>query len=532
MGMNQNSLCRKCLRGVYSCHWKHQKLSMHRCACCWFSVLAFVFLLTGGWIYVCWAAFNDRDEVNWEAFRYLKRWVNWFMVVVILSSVMVSYCFLLLVFALLQVALREALDLHCIHKVLLFAASLITTALVVGICIKWKEEWDTVVISLRMAAPFLQLGGVVAVSLLGWFVFQRLFMASRRVSRVLIFMAYVVVVAGVFLSPLLISSPCIVEAHRLPPKPALLGHRGAPVLAPENTMLSFKKSLECGVTAFETDVMLSQDEKPFLMHDKSLLRTTNVMERFPERKSQMGDNYTLEELKMLNAGDWFLKSDPFHTVSMLSEEDRKAIRNQTIPSLEELLTLAKEYNTSLIFDLKTDSTNAVYTDHVVQTILNSSILQNLVLWLPPQNRDLVMRKAPGFRQVYANRSEMEADGGNQLNLKYSSLTTQEIGELRQRNVSLNLYVVNEPWLFSLLWCSGVTSVTTNACHIFKNMTQPVWVLAPDTYRVIWITVDVAFLLSILGLFFLQRWRFNRGRESEEHRNGYSTWVTQQMNTIL
>lgn len=31
-------------------------------------------------------------------------------------------------------------------------------------------------------------------------------------------------------------------------------------LAPENTMMSFNKSIECGVTAFETDVQLRYGE--------------------------------------------------------------------------------------------------------------------------------------------------------------------------------------------------------------------------------------------------------------------------------
>lgn len=32
---------------------------------------------------------------------------------------------------------------------------------------------------------------------------------------------------------------------------------------------------------------------------------------------------------------------------------------------------------------------------------------------------------------------------------------------RSVNISVNLYVVNQPWLYSLAWCSGASSVTTN-----------------------------------------------------------------------
>ncbi|XP_015207085.2 glycerophosphoinositol inositolphosphodiesterase GDPD2 isoform X1 [Lepisosteus oculatus] len=532
--MPQDSFCRKCLRGVYSCRWRSGSQNKHRCSCCWFFFLALACLLKAGWIYVCWAAINDRDDVNWKAFSLLRfRWVNWFIVVVIMSSVLVSYSCLLLVFALFQVALREPLNLHCTHKVLLLLAVLIIAAGVAGICLEWKEEWLTVFMSLQMTGPFLQIGGVVSVSLLGWFVFQRFFMARRAVSRVVILLAYLVVGAAVFLSPLLISSPCFLEKHNLPPKPALIGHRGAPTMSPENTMLSFRRSLECDVKAFETDVIISQNGIPFLMHDdKSLRRTTDVSEKFPGRVENASHTFTWDELKTLNAGDWFLKSDPFHTVSSLSEEDKVAIRNQTIPALTELLDLAKQHKTSIIFDLKGDSDELNVTLRTVQAILDSNIPQEQVLWLPSRYRKLVKMKAPDFKHVYANKSLMEDDGGDQLNLKYSSLTPAEIRDLRRGNVSVNLYVVNESWLFSLLWCSGVTSVTTNTCRHFKNMTQPAWILAPDTYTMLWITVDSVFLLVILGLFLLQRRRFTRGTESEEHRNGYSVWNEQELDTFL
>lgn len=68
-------------------------------------------------------------------------------------------------------------------------------------------------------------------------------------------------------------------------------------------------------------------------------------------------------------------------------------------------------------------------------------------------------------------------------------------ELRERNVSVNAWAVNERWLFSLLWCSGVTSVTTNACHVFKDMNNPDWHLVnPDL--LLTITVGSAILFVI------------------------------------
>ena len=54
----------------------------------------------------------------------------------------------------------------------------------------------------------------------------------------------------------------------------LQGHRGARGLAPENTLAAFERALEIGVTTLETDVQLSKDGVPFILHDATLDRTT------------------------------------------------------------------------------------------------------------------------------------------------------------------------------------------------------------------------------------------------------------------
>ena len=54
-----------------------------------------------------------------------------------------------------------------------------------------------------------------------------------------------------------------------PPRPLLLGHRGARALKsiPENTTASFDRALADGCDGFEFDVRLSVDAKPVVCHD-------------------------------------------------------------------------------------------------------------------------------------------------------------------------------------------------------------------------------------------------------------------------
>lgn len=58
--------------------------------------------------------------------------------------------------------------------------------------------------------------------------------------------------------------------------PKVIGHRGAAAYAPENTLASFREARRRGATWVETDIMLTADGVPILMHDESLKRTTGI----------------------------------------------------------------------------------------------------------------------------------------------------------------------------------------------------------------------------------------------------------------
>ncbi|XP_015804384.3 glycerophosphoinositol inositolphosphodiesterase GDPD2 [Nothobranchius furzeri] len=499
----KDGFCRVCSRGFYSCHWRKQSERTKKWSCCWFLFVSLVAAFSLCWIYICLAVYNSRDMFNWKLFTVLNMWVNWFMVVFIMSGVLTSYCVLLLLFALVQLALREKLDLHVLHKVFLFLSMAIFIGGGVAFTCRWKEELPTVPLLLQATAPFLQFGAVGALTLLSWIIFQS-FNAAKKGSKFLIALIFLVVSAAIFLCPLLIKSPCLIAVEELPEKPKLIGHRGAPMSAPENTLMSFNKSIECGVLAFETDVQISKDKAAFLMHDHKpgfLERTTNVKAKFPHTTFNQSSDVTLNFLQSLNAGEWFLKTDPHQTVSQLSAEDKMTARNQVIPSLLQLLQLAKQHEISVIFDLYSSGEND--TEITVDIILDSGINQSLILWLPPHRREYVKRRAPGFIQVYSNESDLINNTGRYLNVAYNALSRDKIRELRRQNVSVNLWVVNEQWLFSLLWCAGASSVTTNSCHLLKDMEHPDWVMTPSTYMAIWISLDVISVLIMICLYVIQ-----------------------------
>lgn len=46
----------------------------------------------------------------------------------------------------------------------------------------------------------------------------------------------------------------------------------------------------------------------------------------------------------------------------------------------------------------------------------------------------------------------------------------------ESHINLTLYTVNEPWLYSVLWCSGVSSVSSEAPHILRKVPYPIWLM--------------------------------------------------------
>ncbi|NXY48671.1 GDPD2 inositolphosphodiesterase, partial [Ceuthmochares aereus] len=279
-------------------------------------------------------------------------------------------------------------------------------------------------------------------------------------------------------------------------------------LAPENTLMSLRKAVNCDVQVFETDVMVSADGVPFLMHDEELLRTTNVQAVFPERATFNSTAFNWTDLQQLDAGSWFLERRPFPTVQSLSAGDRHEATRQRIPSLEQTLKEAKQSNISIMFDLRPEnhSDYQSFVNATLRVILQSGIPLQQVLWLPDGFREQVKQQVPGLQQVYGRkRLQNEKEPLLQVNLPYQDMSSEEIRQYRQDNISVNLYVVNQPWLFSVLWCSGVSSVTTNACQVLKEMKHPIWLLPRSTYLMIWIVVDCVSFLVILWAFVLLKY---------------------------
>ena len=117
------------------------------------------------------------------------------------------------------------------------------------------------------------------------------------------------------------------------PRPAIIAHRGASYLAPEETAPAYLLAREMGVDYLELDLQRTKDGVLIALHDDDLRRTTNIAEIFPGRKADTADKFTFTELQSLDAGSWFNMRFP--------DRARASFKNVRILRLEDVINIAE-----------------------------------------------------------------------------------------------------------------------------------------------------------------------------------------------
>lgn len=128
------------------------------------------------------------------------------------------------------------------------------------------------------------------------------------------------------------SSVALTKTHGIP-HPAVIAHRGASFDAPESTAPAYTLARDLGADYLEMDLQRSKDGVLFALHDNSLQRTTDVAQKFPERKNSPANAFTMAELKTLDAGSWFNQAFP--------DRARPSYTGLQILTLDEIIDIAQ-----------------------------------------------------------------------------------------------------------------------------------------------------------------------------------------------
>ncbi len=120
-------------------------------------------------------------------------------------------------------------------------------------------------------------------------------------------------------------------------RPLVAAHRGGAAIWPENSLTAFRGAIALGVDALEFDVHLTADGEPVVIHDATLDRTTTGHGAVR--------SVTLARLR---------------TVRLL--DGAGAPSAETVPTLAEVLDLARPTSVSVLPEIKLDLGRAPYPD--------------------------------------------------------------------------------------------------------------------------------------------------------------------------
>ncbi|UOQ42632.1 glycerophosphodiester phosphodiesterase [Halobacillus salinarum] len=240
-------------------------------------------------------------------------------------------------------------------------------------------------------------------------------------------------------------------------KTFIYAHRGASKLAPENTMAAFELAREAYADGIETDVQLTKDNIPVLIHDENLRRTTNG--------TGFVQDYTYSELRLLDAGSWF--SPKFS--------------DSSIVTLEDFLCWFQPQPMVLNVELKTNVIAYKHIEKIVYECLkNYQVLDRTVI--SSFNADSIMKMKeinPSIQTAFLTSTKMRNLAGyaasihaDALHVKHRLLDKKLVKSCQKHRLDLRIYTVNRPTLMKKcfsLGCNGLfTDVPYEAVEYWKQ----------------------------------------------------------------
>lgn len=226
--------------------------------------------------------------------------------------------------------------------------------------------------------------------------------------------------------------------------PWVIAHRGASADAPENTMAAFRRAVELGAECIETDLHLSRDGRLVILHDTTLERTTNG--------TGPVKNYTLAELRELDAGRWFAPE----------------FSGERLPAIEELLDFAGPADLSLFLEIKGGAGYGVEravisalrgrkeSKAAVVLCFDASVLERI-----HQLDRLLMTGLLFESDAEAMVREAVRVGARQIAPRGDCVTPLLISDAHRRGLKVVAWTVNEATQMRALAAAGVDGIITN-----------------------------------------------------------------------
>ncbi|MFB9903829.1 glycerophosphodiester phosphodiesterase [Allokutzneria oryzae] len=267
--------------------------------------------------------------------------------------------------------------------------------------------------------------------------------------------ALVAVVAAMLGAPSITVTPA--EAA---PKVTNIAHRGASHDAPENTLAAMRLAVKARADLVETDVQRTKDGHLVLVHDTTLARTTDVEQVFPDRAPWKISEFTLAEIKRLDAGSW---KDPKY-------------RGERVPTLRELLATLAGTRVGLLLEAKAPELYPGIEHAIAEQLGRASAWRGRVRvqsfnweWIKTY-RGLAPKAVLGVLGTPEVGELAEiARYSNQVNPPHASATAEYIAAVHKHGMEVNVWTVDTPDLMRTLISREVDGIITNRPDVLRAL---------------------------------------------------------------
>ncbi len=237
------------------------------------------------------------------------------------------------------------------------------------------------------------------------------------------------------------------------PWPRLLGHRGAGVLAPENTLAAFEAAARLGVKGVEFDVMLTADRQPVLLHDVRLGRTV------PGRGAVAALDGS--ELLELDAGEWLGPQWRGEGVPLLPVALRRLRALGLWPNLEIKPTPGRDIATAhvvanVLQGFWPDPSAAPLEDLPLVSSFSVPALQVMQQRLPALPRGLLVDRVPRDWQ-----ERLDTLKATTLHVREDRLEAKLVEAVSREGYGILAYTVNDPARAEVLRHWGVDAICSD-----------------------------------------------------------------------
>lgn len=237
----------------------------------------------------------------------------------------------------------------------------------------------------------------------------------------------------------------------------LVAHRGLSASYPENSFAAFKAALEFA-DIIELDVHLTRDNVLVVLHDDTLDRTTDGRGKV--------EDFTLKEIKDLDAGSWFAEEFAGERVPTL-EEVLKFVKgkiklnieikniedeNLNLKTVEECVRLVKK------FDMVEDVIVSSF-DHDILSYLKKMAPKFRIYLLFGQENSHLFYDLVRQNKLISYIQKRQAEG---VNIGIPLLSSKIVEDLKKVGLKVGVYTINEQNVAQKFLKLGVNLIYSDA----------------------------------------------------------------------